>query len=112
MVAVNTAGVVGLTWQDPRPALGARCFVLSFVASLDGGQTFTPPVQMAAEPSCNDTSANRIVLEDGTTPLSRRFGDGGDYHGLVALPDGSFQALWADSRTGVYQLWTARVTVK
>ncbi|MBC8089540.1 MAG: exo-alpha-sialidase [Phycisphaerae bacterium] len=110
-LAVNREGVVGITWQDPRYDLGARCFALSFTASLDGGATFLPPTAVAAAASCAETPANSVTLEDGT-PVSRRYGDGGDYHGLVALPDGSFQALWADSRTGSYQLWTAHVRVE
>lgn len=108
MIAVNKDGVVGVTWQDPRYELGPRCFQLSFAASLDGGRTFLPARPVATAPSCADVPGNQVPLEDGR-PVARRFGDGGDYHGLVALPDGSFQALWADSRTGTYQLWTARI---
>jgi hypothetical protein len=46
----------------------------------------------------------------GTTAL--RFPAGGEYMGLDAAPDGSFQLLWSDARSGVYQLRTATVRVK
>ena len=61
----------------------------------------------------NDIPANRIPYgEDDAGTIFRRWRSGGDYLGLVALPGGGFQALWADSRTGVFQLWTAPIEVK
>lgn len=47
-----------------------------------------------------------------STPVAERFEAGGDYYGLAARPGGSFRAVWADSRTGVFQLWTDRLEVE
>jgi hypothetical protein len=40
-----------------------------------------------------------------------RFPAGGDYHGLEPLPDGSFRIAWADSRSGIFELWTAVIEI-
>ena len=40
-----------------------------------------------------------------------RWGNGGDYAALAADAEGAFHPFWADSRTGTYQGWTARVRV-
>ena len=112
MIAVNRQGVVGLSWQDPQQDSQEPCFALHFTASLDGGRTFLPGTQVASEASCSNTPANQILIEEGGSTVARRWEDGGDYHGLVARPDGSFQAVWADSRTGVFQLWTAPIEVR
>jgi hypothetical protein len=36
---------------------------------------------------------------------------GGDYMGLAATPEGQFVLLWADSRSEMYQLHTAKLKV-
>jgi hypothetical protein len=41
-----------------------------------------------------------------------RWGNGGDYTGLASDRDGVFHPLWADSRSGTFQAWTARVRVE
>lgn len=111
-VAVGPEGTVGVFWPEPLPEVGKDCFELRFSASLDGGESFTDPAAVSDEPYCSDTARNRVVMSrDGPrgATIAERFEAGGDYHGLVALPDGSFQAVWADARTGVFQLWTDRV---
>ena len=40
-----------------------------------------------------------------------QFKSGGDYMGLVATPDGSFQVVWADSRSDYFQLYTSNIKV-
>jgi hypothetical protein len=111
MGAVDATGAALFTFQDPRHDAAERCHTLHVTATLDGGVTYLPNVRVAEARSCSDTPANRRLLTDTTTTVARRFGDGGDYHGLVAIPGGGFQAVWADSRTGVFQLWTARLTI-
>ena len=112
-IAVDGRGRVALTWQEPREGPGERCFALVVALSADGGATYTAPAQVADVESCNDTPANRVGLTSAPDSRSvvHRFGDGGDYHGLVGRPDGGFSVVWADSRTGVYQLWSAAVGV-
>jgi hypothetical protein len=41
-----------------------------------------------------------------------RWGNGGEYSGMAADTDGAFHPFWADSRTGTFQAWTARVRVQ
>lgn len=108
MVAVSRDGIVGVSWydgrEDPREYRGDfRCKPVYFRASLDGGQTFLPDVRVSSEESCSDTPANG---ENG-----RRWKAGGEYHGLAAAADGRFHLLWADSRSGIHQLRTAKVRV-
>ena len=103
-IAVNKDGVLGVTWYERRKEAGKECQHVYFTASLDGGKTFRPEVRVSAAPSCPDTPRN-----GGS---ARRWPAGGDYSGLAAAADGAFHVLWADSRNGIYQLWTARVEVK
>lgn len=110
MLAINNAGVVGPSWYDARDDASGKCFKLYFTASVDGGQTFMSNVPVSDVASCPDTAANSRPIAPGSSmTLVRRFKEGGDYHGLVALPDGSFHAVWSDSRDGSYQLWTSRI---
>ncbi len=107
-IATNAQGVVAVSWydarNDPRGYRGTvRCQELFFAASLDGGDAFLSEVGVSSEENCADTP------ENGET--GRRWVAGGDYHGLVATPDGTFHLLWADSRAGRYQLRTATMTV-
>ncbi len=107
-MAVNTEGVLGVAWydgrKDDRGFLGyLRCENVFFTASLDGGRTFLPEVMVSTEKSCPDSPENGMV--------GKRFPAGGDYQGMVALPDGSFHLLWSDSRSGVFELRTAIIKV-
>lgn len=107
-VAVNRDGVVGVAWYDGRgdgsTVKGSfRCTEVFFAASLDGGATFLPEVKVSSERSCPATPENVAV--------ALRFPAGGEHMGLAAAPDGSFRLLWADSRSGIYQLRTATVSV-
>ena len=41
-----------------------------------------------------------------------RWVNGGDYMGLTASADGHFHPVWADARSGTYQVYTAEVRVE
>ncbi|MDB4908895.1 MAG: hypothetical protein JWO05_3679 [Gemmatimonadetes bacterium] len=107
-VAVNNQGIVAVSWYDAR-GTGSRyrgiyrCQNLWFTASGDGGRTFASPVKVSSAPNCPDTPGNGEA--------GRRWPAGGDYHGLAAGADGRFHLVWADSRSGVYQLRTATIRV-
>ncbi|MCA1619595.1 MAG: glycoside hydrolase [Acidobacteria bacterium] len=101
-IAVNKDGVVGVTWYERRKEKDGECQHVYFTASLDGGKSFLPAARVSTAPSCPDTPRN-----GGS---AKRWAAGGDYSGLTASPDGAFHVLWADSRNGIYQLWTARVS--
>jgi hypothetical protein len=107
-IAVNRYGIVAVSWYDgsgdPRDYLeGYRCQHVFVAASLDGGQTFLPPVRVSTAENCPDTPANGEA--------GKRWTAGGDYHGLAAAADGRFHLLWADSREGRYQLRTAIISI-
>ena len=38
--------------------------------------------------------------------------NGGDYMGLTASADGHFHPVWADARSGTYQLYTAEIRIE
>jgi hypothetical protein len=126
-VAVNDKGVVGLTWYDRREDPKNRVFRLRFTASADGGSSVMRSVAVSthAHVYAADTARERyfglgLSFRDSTgsawigvaTGQAFRTLDGvGDYGGFVARPDGAFQAIWVDNRTGVPQLFTAPVRV-
>jgi hypothetical protein len=108
VIAVNKDGVIGISWYDARNEKLKfkdiyQCVDLYFTASLDGGKTFLPEAKVTSAIGCADTPENGLARA--------RWPAGGDYSGLAARPDGSFQLLWADSRDRMYGLRTAVVTV-
>ncbi|MDX1671259.1 MAG: hypothetical protein R3211_02895 [Balneolaceae bacterium] len=110
--AINKEGVLGLFWMDTRYDSTAKCFTPFFTATVDGGLSYIKNVPLSKSPSCNDTPSNNIAFSDSGTTIYDRWSRGGDYFGLAALPDGNFQVLWSDSKTGTFQLWTARITIR
>lgn len=109
-VAVNRNGVVGVTWYSRREkdiGLGSR---LRFTASLDGGATFLPSVAVSEQANKPAPLGAPSSVPGASEPVRWRF-IGGDTGGLAADRDGIFHAVWVDNRTGVSQVWTARVTV-
>jgi len=108
-LAVNKDGVLGVVWYDARNDGSTikgnfRCQEIFFTASVDGGETFLPDVKISSQRTCPASSAN--------IPTALRFPAGGEYIGMVATPDGAFQVLWSDNRSGAYQLRMATVRVK
>ncbi|MFQ5680375.1 MAG: sialidase family protein [Gemmatimonadota bacterium] len=102
-VAVSPDGTVGIAWQDRRDDPENRCQKLYFTASLDGGDTFLPEIPVSTAPSCPRAPGNGWTGD--------RYPTGGEYFGLVGTGAGTFRALWADARSGVFQLYTAEITV-
>jgi hypothetical protein len=130
-IAVNSAGVVGVSWYDERAAAGRASvgnyaagidMAPRFAVSLDGGETFLPSLPLA------DSAAGSIVplraevtgpefggaeLPSGSREL--RVGLGavflGHTAGIASDAGGLFHPVWVDSRTGIPQVWTAAVTV-
>jgi hypothetical protein len=111
-LAVNSRGEVLVAWFDPGEEPGRPCWRLVASASLDGGGSFLTPVPVAEARSCNDQPGNVVEHASGPFDVGARWPAGGDYFGLAAHPDGSFSALWSDSRSGILQLWTARIHVR
>jgi hypothetical protein len=95
-VAVNKAGVVAVFWYDRRnlPPDG-NGWNVRLRASLDGGETWLPSVQV------NEVTSAKAGLASLGHTL-----------GLTADANGAFHPLWIDNRTGIRQVWTATVTVQ
>lgn len=51
----------------------------------------------------------RVDEPDGRA-VSERFWAGDDYHGVTPRAGRGFQAIWADARSGVFQVWTRTIT--
>lgn len=106
-LALGPGGTVGVAFSDGRGSGSYmhifRCQRIYFTASLDGGDTWLPETPVSSEPSCPISPRNGAV--------GMRFPSGGDYFGLVALPDGTFRIMWSDARSGVFELWTNTVRV-
>lgn len=104
-VAVAPDGAVGVIWQDLRAARASNCASLYGAISIDGGDSFLPEARISSETACFGEAENGVA--------GHRFRNGGgDYQGLTAAGPGAFQAVWSDSRTGRFQVWTARLRVR
>jgi hypothetical protein len=104
-VAVNGAGVVGVSWYDTRDSREGKpnCNV-RFRASLDGGATWLPSVRVT-------DAASNFSLNDKNGGVEGKNWVG-HTAGLTADAAGEFHPLWVDNRTGVKQVFTARVAVR
>ena len=130
-VAVNSAGVVGVTWSDRRSAAEeTRQWTARFAASLDGGETFTPSVAVSPDPPpVPDPSYVPIMAYSMGGGHRRPRGRGGnirmeigpqwidylcaaDTAGMSADAGGAFHPLWIDQRDPVPQIYTAAVRVE
>lgn len=108
--AVNGRGQLVVAWFDPRGTPERRCWRLVVAASVDGGDSFTPSAPVTEE-VCNAVRGNVVPRSAGPFNVASRWPAGGDYFGLAALDDRAFRAVWSDSRTGVFQVWTARIEI-
>ena len=105
-LAVSSDGVLGVLWvQDERYEIDPHSYSVWFAASVDGGDTFSPPVSISSEPS---RPGPRLNPEPYFTYRPR----GGDYIGLAAATNGSFHAVWIDARDGAFRLYTTRIEVR
>lgn len=121
VVAVNKDGLVGVTYYDTRGSGDGVGFDQYFTASIDGGETFLPPVRVSSATSLpqgpgNMTMGPMVFQWKGTNVLSlvsaaSRWSGGGDYMGLAADKNGAFHPFWADARSGTFQIYTGDVSV-
>jgi hypothetical protein len=129
-VAVNSSGVVGVSWYDRRDAAEeTRQWAARFAYSLDGGETFSASTRVSDPPSSAGPSGYLPIMAHSTGGGQRRpRARGGnlrveigpqwidylcaaDTAGMAAGADGTFHTLWVDHRTGIPQLWTSAVRV-
>lgn len=104
-LAVSPDGTVGVSWlQHETEEAKSHCYRIYFAASIDGGETFTPPYVVSDKVSCPDSASNKETIG--------RWARGGDYMGLASAADGSFHPVWIDARDGEFQVNTARIEVR
>jgi hypothetical protein len=120
-LAVNKAGVVGLSWNDRRENPDNIGYVTRFAASLDGGESWLPSVRVAERSTQfrqggEGETLSAYAAGDPGQPTIRiaRAGEfhAGDTAGLRADADGVFHALWIDNRSGRSEVYTAPITVR
>lgn len=126
VVAVNGPGVVAVAWADRREERDSLGWRYRLSASLDGGETWLRSVAVS-EASATFGGDEDWTLEGRAQPVTRGpdipalrasvmfgrfFGGLGDTGGIAVGPEGVFFPFWVDNRTGVFQLWTAPVTVR
>jgi len=122
-IAVNKEGTIAVTWFDARNGKTAKQYDQFMAVSVDGGDSFLPPVRVSSATSDSAGRGNSQISpmvfkdEDKSVHLSflsaaSRWGSGGDYMGLTADKDGVFHPFWADSRSGTFQVYTATVRVE
>lgn len=100
--AVNRDGALLVTWVD-RLGETRRDLGLFAAVSLDGGESFQAPVPVSS------LSSNPVTAQNDD--VANKFTGGGHYLGLCARADGRFQAVWSDSRSGIFQLRTATISI-
>ena len=93
-----------------------------FAASLDGGETFLPPVLVSSAPSDPSGRGNSQITplmfkgEPGVSMLlplrGEPMGLGRGLHGARRRREGAFHPFWTDARSGTFQLYTASVRVR
>jgi hypothetical protein len=125
--AVNKNGVVGAMWLDRRADSTRRCHQLYVSASVDGGDSWFPPVQAQSGKTCMHTRGNSqpilvgsfTLMQEGRavslvspTSASDRFPNGGDTQGFATDAAGSFHIAWTGGETGVSQIWHTSFTVE
>jgi hypothetical protein len=100
-IAVNKGGVVAVTWYDTRRLRpGEAGWDVRIRASLDGGETWQPSVQVSDAPTRKNKKTGKRVQGVGHTA------------GLAADAEGVFHCLWVDGRSGFSQVYTAAVAAE
>ncbi len=103
-ISVSKDEVIGVAFVDRRNDTALTKNDVYFTISQDGGFSFQNEIRLT---DINSDPLTTLNGKAGTRHLA-----GGDYMGCVAKPDGSFQVLWADARSGIYQLYTTEIKIK
>ena len=128
VVAVNAAGVVGVSWYDRRDHPDNLGWTVRFAVSFDGGETFLPSVPVSdagGDPSRSPKFPLEVMVTGGAKKSEwvkgavvraflnpgGFFYNGGHTAGLAADAGGSFHPFWIDNGTGTAQLFTATIAV-
>ena len=107
-IAVNKAGVIGVTWYDTREIPNHQPgWDVRFRASFDGGQTWLPSKRINEVSTVITPEMRRKSPREGI-----HFNGTGETAGLAADKEGIFHALWIDNRTAVRQIWATSVIAR
>lgn len=112
-LAVAPNGTVGVGWvQHETEEDTADCYRVYFAASVDGGETFSPPKLVSDVLSCPNSPEHNVALSSlGGRSIFQRWARGGDYIGMAATSDNTFHLVWVDGRDGPFQVYTATIVV-
>lgn len=122
-LAVNKNGVVLVTWYDRRENPDGLGWYVRARASFDGGESWLASTRVSDQPNTfhdsmttlatvqpsNDAQSKSSAPSHIAVTFPGRQFFAGDYSGVAAAADGVFHALWVDDRTGIPQVWTARL---
>lgn len=122
-IAVNDSGVVAITWSETRHSSDGKTYRQYVSASIDGGASWLVPVAISTQ-DADPYGAGNVRLQANAwrypqdsmrislISAASRWASGGDYIGLTADKRGVFHPLWADARTGTFQVMTATVAIE
>ena len=119
-IAVNQSGILAVGWYDAGDSENKVERSVRLTASLDGGDTFLPSVEISSSPHrANEGeswplyAAAGIVGKDIQLDVTRylKHITGGETWGLTTDSTGQFHALWVDDRSGIDQMWTSAINV-
>jgi hypothetical protein len=94
-IAVNHRGVIAVSWMDRRDDASDECFRPYVAVSTDGGRSFAGETRVTDAATCPGPGS--------------RWMNGGETHGLVALPDGRFRMVWTAGDRRLMQPFTASI---
>lgn len=103
-LAINKKGVLAISWVDSQEDPEQKKNDVYFSFSKDGSQSFSPPVRVT------DVSSDPRTEQNGD--VANKFPAGGHYLNMVAKANDSFQLIWSDSRSGIFELQTCQVSVR
>ncbi|MBI1744456.1 exo-alpha-sialidase [Candidatus Acetothermia bacterium] len=101
-LAVSRTGEVGIAWYDRRLSKNTTIDV-SQAISTDDGNTFQPNTRVTS--ASFDGNVNPAYPKSGSCSLTFI----GDYFGMAAGAEG-FYPFWADTRTGVQEIFSVNST--
>lgn len=110
--ATDAKGRLGIIWtRKTREVKGEECYSVNFSYSLDGGNTFETKNLLDEGSYCVEIPGEPVMytMAPEYRPVNPRFSDGGEYLGLVGLPEGGFYAVWVQTVNGVLQLKGGRL---
>jgi hypothetical protein len=118
-LAVNTNGILGISFYDRRASESGLGWRARFAASRDGGVTVGPSIPTSEAPYRYAWNGGLVVegesgrgrRHEATAYLHAFNESGGHTAGLTADATGTFYPFWVDNRTGTPQMWTAPVEV-